>query len=168
MTDRQNRFVAEYLIDLNATQAAIRAGYSPRSAQEQGSELLSNPIVRARVDEALADRSKRTGVTQDRVIRELARVAFLDPIKLADFDTAGIDPSAAEDDRAAISSVKVKSGADFTEREIRFVDKIKALDLLGRHLGMWDKNGARDGGNEATGVVELPSVLPEVDAHGAD
>lgn len=144
MTERQNRFCEEYLIDLNATQAAIRAGYSPASAKEIASENLTKPNVRARIDEALAERSKRTGVTADRVIRELARVAFVDPTKVVDTNNATVLPNVSEDDRATIASVKYKSSSgetsDSVEREIKFADKLKALELLGKHLGMFTDN----------------------------
>ena len=77
MTKKQQLFCEEYLIDLNATQAAIRAGYKPESAGSVGSENLKKPEIRARIDKAMAERSKRTGVNADRVVRELARVAFV-------------------------------------------------------------------------------------------
>lgn len=144
MTERQKRFCEEYLIDLNATQAAIRAGYSPKTANEQGCQVLANISVRARIDEALAERSKRTGVNQDRVIRELARVAFANATDVVDFETAELIQSATSDDTAAIASVKVKtiptSDGLGIEREIRMADKLKALELLGRHMGMFTDN----------------------------
>lgn len=140
-SDKQEQFVQEYLIDLNATQAAIRAGYSVRSAQQLGSDLLSNHVVRARVDELLAERSRRTGVTQDRVIRELARLAFVNAPDVINLDEATVRDDASQDDTAAIASVKVKRGysetGSTTEREVRLHDKIKALELLGKHLGMY-------------------------------
>lgn len=77
MTNKQKRFCEEYLIDLNATQAAIRAGYSPRSANKIAAENMAKPGIRACIDKEMAERSKRTGVNADRVIRELARVAFV-------------------------------------------------------------------------------------------
>lgn len=143
MTQKQKIFCEEYLIDLNATQAAIRAGYSPKAAKEEGSRLLTNANVRACVDRALAERSKRTGVTADRVVRELARVAFVNPTEVVDTDKATVLPNASEDDTAAIASVKVKVvDGDFSsvEREIKFADKLKALELLGKHLGMYTDN----------------------------
>ena len=76
LTDKQQRFVDEYLIDLNATQAAIRAGYSAKTADQQGSRMLANVKVKQAVAEKQAQRSKRTGVNQDRVVLELAKVAF--------------------------------------------------------------------------------------------
>lgn len=125
------------MIDLNATQAYIRAGYKPKAANTCAARLLRNARVRARVDELLAERSRRTGVNQDRVLRELARIGFLDVTKVANLDHATLNEDAHEDDRAAIVSVRVKSGADFIEREIKFADKNKALELMGKHLGMY-------------------------------
>lgn len=160
LTPKQARFVEEYLIDLNATQAAIRAGYSPRGADVQGTRLLANARIRSRVDELIAERSRRTGINQDRIIRELARIALLDPTKLADMDSASILETATEDDRAVIQSVKVKQiptqEGMGVEREIKFADKIKALELLGKHLGMWIDRQQVD----LSGRVELVDDVP--------
>lgn len=142
MTERQKRFVEEYLIDLNATQAAIRAGYSPETAKEIGCENLTKPNIRARVDKAIAERSKRTGVNQDRVLLELARLGFVNPADLINMDEATIKDGANRDDTAAISSVKVKTipteDGNITEREVKLCDKNKSLELLARHLGMFN------------------------------
>lgn len=161
MTDKQKRFCEEYLIDLNATQAAIRAGYSPKTANEQGSQLLANVSVRTCIDASMAERSKRTGVNQDRVIRELARLAFVNAADVIDFDSATITDGADRDDTAAISSVKVKTipTADGTgvEREIRLSDKAKALELLGKHLGMYTDNVNLAGDVWVKIVDDIPS-----------
>ena len=142
LTPKQQCFVEEYLIDLNATQAAIRAGYSSASAGEQGSALLKNPKVRAHVDELLAERSRRTGVTQDRVVRELARIAFVSPLDIINAEDATIKEDASDDDKAVIQSIRVKTipsdYGDGVEREVKLADKQKALELLGRHLGMFN------------------------------
>lgn len=155
MTEKQKRFCEEYMIDLNATQAAIRAGYSPAAASDIGSENLRKPQLRARIDKALAEQSKRTGVTADRVVRELARVAFANSQDVIDFDSATIKAGAARDDTAAISSVKVKTiptaDGDGVEREIKMADKIKALELLGRRLGMFTDNVNLSG----EGVIQI-------------
>jgi phage terminase small subunit len=90
LTAKQARFVAEYLVDLNATQAAIRAGYSARTANEQAARLLANVSVAAAVAEAQAARGKRTEVTQDRVALELARIAFGDPRRVMDWGPGGV------------------------------------------------------------------------------
>ena len=144
LTEKQQRFVEEYLIDLNATQASIRAGYKPSSARQVGTENMSKPSIRACIDQAIAERSKRTGINQDRVIRELARLAFVNASDVIDMDEASIKCNASEDDTAAIASVKVKTiptkEGDGVEREIRLNDKLKALELLGKHLGMFKDN----------------------------
>lgn len=141
MTKKQKRFVEEYLIDLNATQAAIRAGYSPDTAQQMGSENLSKPVIKNAIDKAIAGRSRRTGINQDRVIQEIAKLAFLNPIDVIDMDEATIKGEANRDDTACIASVKVKvipgEDGNITEREVKTYDKLKALELLGKHLGMF-------------------------------
>lgn len=138
MTEKQKRFVDEYLIDLNATQAAIRAGYSPETAGSIGAENLKKPEIKARIDKAMAERSKRTGVNADRVIMELAKIAFVNADDVINVETATIKPDAAREDTAAIQSVKVKTfGEDGLEREVKMADKLKALELLGRHFGMF-------------------------------
>lgn len=141
MTRKQDRFVKEYLIDLNATQAAIRAGYSPKTANEQGARLLANVSVQEAIAKAMAERSKRTGISQDRVVQELARIAFVNPQNVINPKDASVKADATEDDLACIQSVKVKTmdGAKgkSVEREVRLNDKMKALELLGKHLGMF-------------------------------
>ena len=89
LNDRQARFVAEYLVDLNATQAAIRSGYSARSAYSTGERMLRNAEVAAAIAEAQAARSRRTEVTADRVVLELARVAFGDPRRVMSWARSG-------------------------------------------------------------------------------
>ena len=150
LTKKNEVFCKEYLIDLNATQAAIRAGYSVDSAGSIGSELLKKPEIRARVEKEMADRSKRVGINADRVLRELGRIAFVNPDDLIDLSTATVKPGASPDDLSAIAGVKVKyvphkdfdeNGdpvvEDAIEREVRLHDKLKALKLCGRHLGMF-------------------------------
>lgn len=138
MTKKQKLFVEEYLIDLNATQAAIRAGYSPDTAKEIGCENLTKPNIRACIDREMAERSKRTGVNADRVVMELAKVAFVNAVDVIDPKTATVKEDALSEDTAAIQSVKVKTfGDDGLEREIKMADKLKALELLGKHMGMF-------------------------------
>lgn len=142
LTEKQQRFVDEYLIDLNATQAAIRAGYSVKTANEQGCQLLAKLSIQQAISEAMAERSKRTGINQDRIVLELAKIAFVNANDLINPEDASIRPGATQDDLACIQSVKVKQSfsdkGDSTEREIRLNDKLKALELLGKHLGMWN------------------------------
>ena len=141
LTKKQQLFVDEYLIDLNATQAAIRAGYSPTSARQIADENMSKPDIKNAIDRAIAERSKRTGVNADRIIRELAKIAFVNPTDVINMDEATILDAATRDDTAAISSVKVKriptEDGDIVEREVKVYDKTKALELLGKHIGMF-------------------------------
>lgn len=153
MNQRQQVFCDEYLVDLNATQAAIRAGYSPRSAAAAGCKNLQRKDVQEFIDEKMAQRSQRTGVNSERVVQELARIAFLNVSDAVDIKTGKVKLDASKEDLAAITSLKVKQMAgqdwDGEEREVKFADKLKALELLGRHCGLWkDKT-------EVSGAVQV-------------
>lgn len=162
LTPQQERFCEEYLIDLNGTQAAIRAKYSPASAGQQACELLKLPKIRARIDIALAERSKRTGINADRVLLELARLGLANPIDVVDAMDATVKLDAVRDDTAAIQSVRVKviptKEGNIVEREIRMYDKIRALELLGKHQGMFpdrkEITGKNGGPVEVAGRVQ--------------
>jgi phage terminase small subunit len=154
MTPKQERFVEEYLIDLNATQAAIRAGYSETGAAVQGHENLRNPNVADAISAAMAERSERTKVTADKVVAELGKIAFTDIRKAVRWGKSPIDtksenadpnglgmfpvelvPSEEVDDEtaAAISEVSLTQAGV----KIKMHDKQGALDKLGKHLGMF-------------------------------
>ncbi|WP_195320766.1 terminase small subunit [[Clostridium] symbiosum] len=169
MTKKQKRFIEEYLIDLNATQAAIRAGYSPDSSADIGSENLRKPDIRARIDKAMAERSKRTGVSADRVVLELAKIAFVNAIDVIDPKTATVRPDAAPEDTAVIQSVKVKKSysetGEMTEREVKMADKLKALELLGKHLGMF-KDKMEISGSLDTEKTKLDDLLLQMRGGG--
>lgn len=141
LTAKQQRFVEEYLVDLNATQAAIRAGYSPQSAYSIGQENMKKPVIKNAIDKAMAERSKRTGINQDRILIELAKIGFLNPVDVINMDDATIRGDANREDTAAIASVKVKTipteDGEIVEREVKTYDKIKALELIGKHIGMF-------------------------------
>jgi len=222
---RHERYCQEYLVDLNQTRAAARAGYSPRSAGRQGGELMKNEAVRARIRELSEERARNTGVTRERVVRELARVAFANamdamrefracsppdaraddaggagraedgpmiPMDNAqctmDADRArgagdagvacgGCRASGAEDgpvipmgygqctmdaDRAGRGSgaavlffreKRIPTAVGLrVEREVRMYDKLKALELLGMHLGLFPARAARREGTYGEGV----------------
>ena len=141
LNDRQARFVAEYLLDLNATQAAVRAGYSPQSARTQAADLLTNPNIAAAIAEAQAARGRRTEVTADRVVLELARVAFGDPRRVMSWGPGGVRlrPSAelADEEAAIVAEVGETTTKEGGSLRVKTVDKLGALRLLGRHLGMF-------------------------------
>lgn len=166
LTPKQERFVEEYLIDLNATQAAIRAGYSPNTAKDIGCENLAKPNIRACIDKEMAERSKRTGINQDRVIRELARLAFVNANDVIDIEEATLKSGATEDDTAAIASVKVKTiptkEGEGVEREIKLTDKLKALELLGKHLGMFKEKIDIDANVNVNSTTKLDSILEQL------
>ncbi len=166
MTKKQKRFIEEYLIDLNATQAAIRAGYSPDTAYSIGNENLKKPEIKSHIDKAMAERSKRTGVNADRVVMELAKIAFVNADDVIDFKTATVKEGALPEDLAAIQSVKVKTfGEDGLEREIKMADKIKTLELLGRHLGMF-KDKVEVSGTLETEKTKLDDLLQQLRGGG--
>lgn len=139
---KQQRFVEEYLIDLNATQAAIRAGYSVNSARDIGCENLTKPNIQEAIAKAMAERSKRTGINQDRVVLELAKMAFVNIDDVIDVKTGAVKENASKDDLACIQSIKYKvsegASGKSVEREVKLYDKKSNLELLGKHLGMWN------------------------------
>lgn len=144
LTGKQRRFVDEYLIDLNATQAAIRAGYSKKTAQIIGFENLSKPIIAAALQMRMKAREVRTEITQDRVLQEYAKLAFLDPRRFYD-ETGTLIPVnlLPADVAAALVGVDVTESYDkegqsaITTKKIKFIDKKGALDSVARHLGMF-------------------------------
>lgn len=158
---RQREFCEQYLVDLNATQAAIRAGYAERYASTNAHKLLQITAIKEKIDELMAARAKRTEITQDRVLRELAIIAFSNAadyaaviereavmevdghqVKLLDDDGNPImyrtvEPVLTEtltdDQRRALAVIK--KGRDGFE--VKPYDKVRALELLGKHLGMF-------------------------------
>ena len=143
LTVKQQVFIHEYLIDLNARQAAIRAGYSPKTARDIGPKLLRRPAIQTAIATRLAERSQRVEVQQDRVLLEIARLAFNDPRRAFDANGALLPIQDWPDETAAaIASIKINEikdadGAVVGEtKEIRFWDKGKQLELAARHLGM--------------------------------
>lgn len=141
LNDKQRRFRDEYLIDLNATQAAIRAGYSERSAYSQGQRLLKDAEMQASIAKAQAERSKRTEITQDRVLQELAAIGFSDIRKIF-ADGRLLESSEWPDDVApAISAAEFETrnlGKGKIEHvaKLKLWDKGRALEAIARHLGM--------------------------------
>lgn len=161
---KQEEFCQQYLVDLNGTQAAIRAGYSPFSARDIACELLTKPNIRARIDELMAARSMRTEINADVVIRELARIALVNPLDVINAASAELRESATVDQTAAIQSIKCKITADGDiEREVKLNDKTKALELLGKHLGMYvdKKEHSGPGGGAIPVAVEVEYVRPK-------
>jgi phage terminase small subunit len=145
LTTKQKAFVQEYIKDLNATQAYIRAGYSDNNgvARVQSSRLLANPNIQAELTSAMNAREKRTQVTSDRVLLEIARLAFNDPRKAFDQEGVLLPVQQWPDEvAAAIQSIKVteqrtEDGIVTQLKEVKFWDKGKQIELAGKHLGMF-------------------------------
>lgn len=145
LTEKQEAFCQEYLLDLNATQAAIRAGYSEKTAGSIANQLRKEDAIQARLTELMEARSKRTEVTQDRVLMELARLAFSN---MRDFVTWGPDgvslkPSAELEDDDARCVAEVYQSVTQHGGSLRFKlhDKLGALRDIAKHLGMFNDDG---------------------------
>lgn len=188
-TDKEQAFILEYPIDLNATQAAIRAGYSPRSARHIGSQLKEKPRIQDAIARALAERSRRTGINQDRAVQEAAAMGLvnitdvcewgpdglrLKPSKqLSEFDARAIvKVRQTEKFIRTISPAKVdKDGTEHPEerlmsRELEIeLAKPKALELLLRHTGALPTSRADAQGQAGSGAGEQQ---PAVKAYAAD
>lgn len=188
LTDKQKRFCEEYLIDLNATQAAIRAGYSLKTAEQTASRLLRNVKVQEYIAKRQKELSRSTEITQERVIKELALIAFsnnadyahvvekkmqveaggtlvdvLDkdgkPVMYRTVEPVLTEELTEEQKRALAVIKKGREGL-----EVKSCDKVKALELLGKHLGIFtDKIEANV--NDTT-RSELSELLAQRKARG--
>jgi phage terminase small subunit len=157
LNDKQRRFALEFIVDLNGTQAAIRAGYSEKTARAIAQELVTKAEVVAAIQAAMDERAKRTNVTADRVILEAARIGFSDLRKLFAVDGSLLPVDQWPDDvAAAVASVEVDElfegrGEERTQigftRKVKMWDKVKSLDLLGRHLKLWVERHEHTGPN---------------------
>lgn len=143
LSPKRAMFVREYLIDLNATQAAVRAGYSAKTAKTQGARLLTDEDIAAAVAVAMDERAARTDITADRVLEEVARLAFLDVVHLLNPDGTlkRVDEMSPEA-RAALAGLEVLEMRGDEDapvallKKIKLTDKLGALTLLMRHMGM--------------------------------
>ncbi|MGY2271036.1 MULTISPECIES: terminase small subunit [Pseudomonas] len=160
LTAKQQRFVDEYLIDLNATQAAIRAGYSKRTARQIADQNLSKLDIKAALEKRMQSRSARTEITQDMVLRELAKIGFSDirkvvrwgetQVRMVDgeegeaedmvpYHGLALIDSTEVDDATAAAIAEVSQGRDGLK--VKLHDKKGALVDIGRHLGMFAAPG---------------------------
>ncbi len=148
LTAKQEAFVREYLVDKNATQAAIRAGYSVKAARQVAAETLSNPSVRAAVNAGLRDLAARVGITSEMVLRERKRIAFFDPRKLMDSEGNPLPIQDLDDDTAAaIAGLEVVQmtgageipGVMSLVKKYRLAAKDTSLAALEKYLGLNEK-----------------------------
>lgn len=128
LTDKQKRFVDEYLVDLNATAAASRAGYSEKTARSQGQRLLTNVDIQTALQKAMQARSQRLCITQDFVLERLREIAG-------------------------------REASDAPDSPLKYAAKLRALELLGRHLGLFEDR-LRVSGSIDTG--KLDSILAQL------
>lgn len=151
LNPNQARFVEEYLVDLNATQAAIRAGYSAKTAEVQGPRLLGNARIRAAIEVGVHARSERTGITQDRVLRELELLSFSDlqHYRVTWKGDVVLVPGAPSGAMRALASIKRRISTRGTGKkketvvdvEIKLWDKPGPLRLAGQHVGLFAELG---------------------------
>jgi len=138
LTERDKRFIAEYVRALNGRQAAISVGYAQRGAASQARRLLAKPPVADAVDKANAARSEKKRITADRVIEELGRMAFSNMRDYVDWGPKGMklrDHALLDEDQtAAVADVEPKSNGKLAR--LKLYDKLAALNALARHLGM--------------------------------
>lgn len=153
LTPKEERFVEEYLVDCNATQAAIRAGYSEKTARAIGHELLQRPHIQDAIARAKQARSKRTEVTIDRVVRELARIAFFDPRRAYNEKGELLEPHDMPSDVArAIGSYDGRTG------KVRFLSRVPAALALLEHI--------KTSNGEAAKTIEL--IIRDYTSEGGD
>lgn len=160
LTDKQKCFCEEYLVDLNATQAAIRAGYKPKTARSQGQRLLTNVNIQQYLQQLMDERSKRTEITADRVLEELAAIAFSDRTELAQVGKHGevnFTPTEQLPDEIKKIIAGIENGKYGTK--VTTYDKVKALELLGKHLGLFTS-----GADNSAALEKLDEVLGKIEA----
>lgn len=179
---RMDLFVQEYLVDLNAKQAAIRAGYSPRTAESQGSRLLSNVKVKDAIQKAMQKRSTRTEITADMVLMEYAKIGFSnitdylsveDKLVTIDRDSEGRPITELAQvvnifDTDMVKSDKMRAVAEIRQTRdgiaLKLHDKKGALDSMARHLGMFnDKMELGGAGGGPLQVIFSPAMQKKVD-----
>jgi len=174
ISPRRKRFCEEYLIDLNATQAAIRAKYSKKTARSIGQRLLTYVDIQKEIQRLMKKRSERTAISQDRVLRELAMIGFSDIRNYVtiDKDTGAIQAKGFEDmpkgESRVLRSVKedrvIKEDADgkkctvYDKVKFELWDKPKALEMIGRHLTMFTESHIFNGNMNITVISAIPEL----------
>lgn len=181
LTPKQIKFIDEYLIDLNATQAAIRAGYSKKTAQRIGSENLSKPLIQEEIQKRRNKLQSKCEITQERVLRELAAIAFASGADFAKvvtggtFDTVKMIPT----DKIPPEKLTAIAGMKMTANgvEVKLHDKVRALEMLGKYLGLFDGSGGQEksdnnlfeaiNGCSEEGFNEIPEIQQPTETDAA-
>ncbi|QLB63472.1 terminase small subunit [Paraburkholderia caribensis] len=160
LTHKQERFVAEYLLDLNATQAAIRAGYSAKTAEQQAVRLMKSAHVQTAIQAKNARHLAKLDVTVERVLKERARLAFFDPRKLFDEKGKPLPIRDLDEDTAAI--VAGFEYGDNGTTKVKLADKGASLTALEKHLGMYKEDA--NNGTPFNITIHLEDNPPPLDA----
>ncbi|MED3888158.1 terminase small subunit [Priestia aryabhattai] len=173
LTPKQQRFVEEYLVDLNATQAALRAGYSEKTARAIGQQNLTKLYIQQEIQKRMNKRSEKTEITAERILEELGAIAFQDVNNVVTIETreekirgklikeaTEEDPAVYEEKMRSYQHVIVKDTSELTPSqrksiasikegkygiEVKFYDKIRAIELLGKHLSMFTEKVEHSG-----------------------
>lgn len=164
LTEKKKRFVREYLIDFNATRAAKDSGYSEKTAYSQGQRLLKDVVIRAAIDAAIAEGNKELDVTRERVIAQLAKIAFSDlkdVVTWTDDGKISIRPSGEVDGTVLQEISETISRVGGVTRNVKVNDRLKALELLGRHMGLFTDNVKLNGDLAVTIVDNIPEEKEE-------
>jgi len=154
LTPKQQMFVREYLVDLNAKQAAIRAGYSAKTAEEQSYQLIRKTSVQRAIQAGMDKRAVSVDISATRVLNEIAKLAFFDPRKLLNDDGTPKRVHELDDETAAaVAGIEIvtKGNDDLGYADIlkiKLADKSKNLELLGRHLKLFTDKIEIDVGGE--------------------
>ena len=149
LTERQKRFCEEYVIDLNGTQAAIRAGYSESGASVEGTRLLANANVKSLIDKLKAEKTSANKTTAQRVIDELSSIAFSDMKDLMSVDNAIMDLRQMDEgvsrtiSSLEVDEMRVEGMTIGQTKKVKLWDKMRALDMLGKHFGIFEKDNSQ-------------------------
>ena len=163
LNERQRQFAREYLKDLNATQAAIRAGYSKKTAGQSGERLLKHVEIAPIIQKNMDKRVERTEITSDRVLKELFRLATVD-IAEAFNEDGTLKPihEIPEDVRRAISGVDVDTlSGELVRHKIRFWSKDSALEKLGKHLKLFTEKIEHSGKDGQPIQINVVTAVPD-------
>ena len=167
MTESVQRFADKYFETLNATQSAIYAGYSELSATSQASQLLSDPEVQEYLQAMRAEYAEKSGINKERILEEYAKIAFFDIREIYDVD-GGLINVKQLDDKSAGAIASIKSSEEWGEddegrkmvigtvKEVKIFDKIRALQDLGKHLGLFEKDNDQKAKAAQVTIFQLP------------
>lgn len=168
LTPRQKLFITEYLIDRNGTQAAIRAGFSENGAAVQAARLLSNVNIASEIEKRTEKHAEKSGLTAERVLKEIERLCFSDTRKLLNEDGSLKATSEWDDDTAAsVAGVEIfeefegkgeaRELVGYTKK-LKIWDKNAALEKAAKHLGLYEKDNAQQRPNI---VMQMANIGPE-------